>query len=122
MSSMIKTFYNNKIYHEDIENFSTKQLSEIRFTKVLTKYSTEYNNSIFIQELSQNLDMDKKDTIALFQEIRLCIGKDFSNDNEILNQVNDLFENYDINKLDIKRFYRYLDKNAKKDLVNEEED
>tara|TARA_Y100000816_G_scaffold287239_1_gene269608 strand:- start:1739 stop:3070 length:1332 start_codon:yes stop_codon:yes gene_type:complete len=122
MSSMIKTFYNNKIYHESFKNISTKPLSEIRFTKVLTKYSTEYNNSIFIQELSQNLDMDKKDTVSLFQEIRLCIGKDFNNDNDILNQISELFENYNINKLDIKRFYRYLDKNAKKDLVNEEED
>ena len=122
MSSMIKTFYNNKIYHESLTNISTKPLSEIRFTKVLTKYSTEYNNSIFIQELSQNLDMDKKDTVSLFQEIRLCIGKDFNNDNNILNQISGLFENYNINKLDIKRFYRYLDKNAKKDLVNEEED
>jgi hypothetical protein len=122
MSSMIKTFYNNKIYHESLTNISTKPLSEIRFTKVLTKYSTEYNNSIFIQELSQNLDMDKKDTVSLFQEIRLCIGKDFNNDNDILNQISGLFENYNINKLDIKRFYRYLDKNSKKDLVNEEED
>lgn len=119
MSSMIKTFYNNKIYHENINNISTKPLDEIRFTKVLTKYSTEYNNSIFIQELSQNLEMDRKDTISLFQEIRLCIGKDFNNDNELLNQVSEIFENYNINKLDIKRFYRYLDKNAKKDLIGE---
>ena len=67
MSSMIKTFYNNKIYHENIQNISTVPLNEIRFTKVLTKYSTEYNNSIFIQELSQNLEMDRKDTVALFK-------------------------------------------------------
>ena len=99
-----------------------KPLNEIRFTKVLTKYSTEYNNSIFIQELSQNLDMDRKDAVALFQEIRLCIGKDFNNDNEVLCQISELFENYNINKLDIKRFYRYLDKNAKKDLHTEEDD
>lgn len=122
MSSMIKTFYNNKIYHDNTNHIKTDKLDEIRFTKVLTKYSTEYNNSIFIQELSQNLEMDKKDTIALFQEIRLCIGKDFNNDNELLSQVSEIFENYNINKLDIKRFYRYLDKNAKKDIINEEDD
>lgn len=121
MSSMIKTFYNNKIYHDNTNHIKTDKLNEIRFTKVLTKYSTEYNNSIFIQELSQNLEMDRKDTNALFQEIRLCIGKDFNNDNELLNQVSEIFENYNINKLDIKRFYRYLDKNAKKDLIEEEE-
>tara|TARA_B100000123_G_scaffold90837_1_gene65969 strand:+ start:652 stop:1983 length:1332 start_codon:yes stop_codon:yes gene_type:complete len=122
MSSMIKTFYNNKIYHDNTNHIKTDKLNEIRFTKVLTKYSTEYNNSIFIQELSQNLEMDRKDTIALFQEIRLCIGKDFNNDNELLNQVSEIFENYNINKLDIKRFYRYLDKNAKKDMINEEDE
>ena len=121
MSSMIKTFYNNKIFHEKTDCYNLKTLPEIRFTKVLTKYSTEYNNSLFIQELSQNLDMDKKHTISLFHEIRLCAGKDFCNDNDILNQVSALFENYKINKLDIKRFYRYLDKNAKKD-INEGED
>lgn len=122
MSSMIKTFYNNKIYHDNTNHIKTDKLNEIRFTKVLTKYSTEYNNSIFIQELSQNLEMDRKDTNALFQEIRLCIGKDFNNDNELLNQVSEIFENYNINKLDIKRFYRYLDKNAKKDMINEEDE
>jgi SpoVK/Ycf46/Vps4 family AAA+-type ATPase len=122
MSSMIKTFYNNKIYHEKTSEYKLKPLSEIRFTKVLTKYSTEYNNSLFIQELSQNLEMDKKDTIALFHEIRLCIGKDFCNDNEILNQISTLFDQYKINKLDIKRFYRYLDKSVKKDLVTEDDD
>ena len=64
----------------------------------------------------------RKDTVALFQEIRLCIGKDFNNDNDLLNQISEIFENYDINKLDIKRFYRYLDKNAKKDAIISEED
>jgi hypothetical protein len=36
---------------------------------------------------------------------------------EILNQ---LFENYNISKLDIKRMYRYLDKNVKKEDVLDE--
>ena len=46
------TFKNNKMYHEC---FPKKQQNtgEIRFTKVLTKYSTEYNNSLFIQKLCQ---------------------------------------------------------------------
>ena len=42
MSSLIKTFYNNKIFHDSFENEEFKPLNEIRFTKVLTKYSTEY--------------------------------------------------------------------------------
>ena len=120
MSSMIKTFYNNKIFHDSFPNEEFKPLNEIRFTKVLTKYSTEYNNSLFIQDLSQKLSMEKKDIVSFFQEIRLCIGKDFCEDSEQLSNIENMFEDYDICKLDIKRFYRYLDKNSKKDAITDE--
>ena len=40
--------------------------SEVRFTKVLTKYSTEYNNMLFIQNLCRQLNMDKKDMLNFF--------------------------------------------------------
>jgi DNA polymerase III delta prime subunit len=108
MSSLIKTFKNNRIYHE---TFGTKKKqkynpTEVRFTKVLTKYSTEYNNSIFIQNLCQELSMDKHDMFAFFLDL-----KNKYNDNEIVS----LFENYDISKLDINRIYRYLEKYTKED-------
>ena len=108
MSSLIKTFKNNKIYHD---TFGTKRKqkynpTEVRFTKVLTKYSTEYNNSIFIQNLCQELSMDKHDMFAFFLDL-----KNKYNDNEIVS----LFENYDISKLDINRIYRYLEKYTKED-------
>ena len=97
--------------------------TEVRFTKVLTKYSTEYNNILFIFNLCQELNMDKKDLIAFFQELRLFFGKEFYQSPEVLNRVEGLFENYNINKLDIKRMYRYLDKNVKKvSGVTDEED
>jgi hypothetical protein len=115
MSSLIKTFYNNNIFHTYTTKYNMNPISEVRFTKVLTKYSTEYNNSLFIQELSQKLSMDKKDFISLFQEIRLCIGKDFTNDNDLLTIIGQIFEQYDISKLDIRRLYRYLDKSTKKE-------
>ena len=114
MSSLIKTFYNNKLYHETFTN-KTKFDSEVRFTKVLTKYSTEYNNQLFIYNMAQKLDLDKKDLIAFFQELRLFYGKDFYNQADKINVVEQSFEDYSINKLDIKRMYRYLDKNVKKD-------
>jgi SpoVK/Ycf46/Vps4 family AAA+-type ATPase len=105
MSSLIKTFKNNKIFHETYKNAVKKEIkynpSEVRFTKVLTKYSTEYNNSLFIQNLCQQLGMDKKDIFSFFMDIRSKYD-----DAEILN----LFENYEINKLDINRIYRYLEK------------
>ena len=116
MSSMMKTFYNNKLYHETFpRNEGQSCLDEIRFTKVLTKYSTEYNNQLFIYNMCQELDMDKKDMIAFFQELRLIYGSDFLAIPDIAQKMEEMFENYNINKLDIKRIYRYLDKNVKKE-------
>jgi DNA polymerase III delta prime subunit len=123
MSSLIKTFYNNKIYHDTFpENINGFHPTEVRFTKVLTKYSTEYNNILFIFNLCQEMDMDKKDLISFFQGLRLYYGKDFFNSPDVLNNVENIFQDYNINKLDIKRMYRYLDKNVKKDSVSSEED
>ena len=122
MSSLMKTFYNNKLYHDNFpENQNKFKPTEVRFTKVLTKYSTEYNNILFIFNLCQELDMEKKDLISFFQELRFLYGKEFYNNNEVLGNVEKMFENYDINKLDIKRMYRYLDKNVKKDTILGEE-
>lgn len=119
MSSLMKTFYNNKLYHDTFpENRNIFRPAEVRFTKVLTKYSTEYNNMLFIYNLCQELDMDKKDVISLFQELRLFQGGEFCHLIEKLNVVEKIFENYNITKLDIKRIYRYLDKNVKRDSVS----
>ena len=120
MSSLMKTFYNNKLYHEEFPSQSkqSKPLDEIRFTKVLTKYSTEYNNSLFIYSLSQILDMDRKDLVAFFQELRLFYGTNFINQTDKSSDIEKVFENYPISKLDVKRMYRYLDRNVKKETVD----
>jgi hypothetical protein len=110
MSSLMKTFYNNKLYHEHFPNQKIND-NEIRFTKVLTKYSTEYNNYLFIFSLCQTLDMDRKDLVAFFQELRIFFGANEQNDK--LNELEKVFENENVNKLDIKRMYRYLDRNVK---------
>jgi DNA polymerase III delta prime subunit len=112
MSSLIKTFKNNKEYHNFISKHQKCTSNEVRFTKVLTKYSTEYNNSLFIQNLTQQLGMDKKDLYAFFLYI-----KNKYDDNEALL----LFENYDINKLEINRIYRYIDKYVKENPEEEKE-
>lgn len=112
MSSLMKTFHNNKIYHDNFpENKNNFVTSEVRFTKVLTKYSTEYNNMMFISGLCQELDLDKSELIFMFQEIRLMMN------NEETNDIGKVFENYNINKLDIQRMYRYMDKSVKKDML-----
>ena len=106
MSSLIKTFKNNKLYHETFKSKPNFNPSEVRFTKVLTKYSTEYNNSLFIQNLCQVLGMDKKDIFSFFLDLR-----NKHQDSEITT----LLENYEITKLDINRMYRYLEKYTKED-------
>ena len=111
MTSLLKTFYNNKIYH-DTFNPKYKNYDDIRFTKVLTKYSTEYNNNMFISGLCQSLNMERSDVLCFFEEIRQLQKTDPNVYSEIETKLN---EN-DINKLDIRRIYRYLDKNAKQEL------
>jgi hypothetical protein len=117
MSSLMKTFHNNKLYHDNFPDARAHE-DEIRFTKVLTKYSTEYNNSLFVYGLCQILDMDKKDLVAFFQELRLYFGVNFMNKTDKMALVEKVFENYQINKLDVKRIFRYLDRNVKTDVVD----
>ena len=113
MSSLMKSFYCNKIYHDSLLNTTKKITDEIRFTKVLTKYSTEYNNQLFIFNLSQQMNMDKKDLLSFFQEFRIHLGDDI---HEKVHIIENIFEGLDINKLDVKRMFRFLDKNVKKEV------
>ena len=117
MSSLIKTFKNNSIYHAEMVDKKKLKFNpaEVRFTKVLTKYSTEYNNSIFIQNLCQQLGMDKKDLFAFFLDIKNKYDLETS-------EINMLFENYEITKLDINRIYRYLEKYTKENADDIEDD
>jgi len=113
MTSLIKTFKNNKLYHSFFKNIPKNNNGDIRFTKVLTKYSTEYNNSVFIQDLCLQLGMDKKDLMSFFLHLKNTWDE---------NQIITLFENYEISKLDINRIYRYLDKYTKEGAKNYQED
>ena len=115
MSSIMKTFYNNKILHSLDHVLPT--LREIRFTKILTKYSTEYNNSLFLYNLCQEMNMDKKDMILFFMEKRCILGPNY------VVLLETFFENSNchIRKLDIKRMYRFLDKTVKKENENDNE-
>jgi len=113
MSSIIKILSNNYEYHNYLENKCLKidKIKDIRFTKVLTKYSTEYNNSLFLQDLSKFLSMDKKDTISFFKYLRT---------NYSIENIQDILELYEINNLEINRIYRYIDKNNKNNNSNTE--
>jgi hypothetical protein len=112
MSSLIKTFYNNKMYHEEFTKKPKFNPTEVRFTKVLTKYSTEYNNYLFIQNLCFTLSMDQSDLFTFFLHLR---------EEKTEEDIYEIFENYEINKLDIKRMYRYLDKHCLSDNIDEDD-
>jgi DNA polymerase III delta prime subunit len=110
MTSLIKTFKNNKIYHESFKRTHKYNPSEVRFTKVLTKYSTEFNNDTFIQNLCQQLGMDKKDMLSYFLHSKNNLPTE------------ELLENYEITKLDINRVYRYINKYTCESDVEIDED
>ena len=95
MSFILKTFYTNYLFKQE----NHYKISDIRFTKVLTKYSTEYNNTLFIQRICCELGMDKKDMFSYMMKLRN------NSDADILQQLNQC-----ITLLDLNRLYRYLDK------------
>jgi len=101
MSSLVKTFYTNHIFHKTIA--SPTKPTTIRFTKVLTKYSTEYNNQQFVISLCRQLNMDKKDLFSYLSKLRSKHTED---------EIANMLEIYEVTKLDISRLFRYLDKRA----------
>jgi len=100
MSSLIKTLKGNHIYHDSFSKIAKYEPSEVRFTKVLTKYSTEFNNFVFLQSLCQKLGMDKKDLFTYFSLLRRT---------ENLDTIIDKLEIYDVSKLEIERMFRFIE-------------
>ena len=122
MSSLVKTMYNNRLYHRFMASRSQNlgDTGDMRFTKILTKYSTEYSNMMFLYMLCQEMDMDKKDMLSFFQELRLIHAKSGVKE-EWMNEAEKMFQDTKIRKLDIKRVYRYLDKNVKREATKDDE-
>jgi hypothetical protein len=110
MSSLIKTFHCNKMYHDTFPQQPVFNPAEVRFTKVLTKYSSEYNNATFINDLCQSIGLDRKDTFALFLDLQHKYSDE---------DIKDLLENNDVSKLYVNRIYRYMDKCIEETTLNE---
>ena len=91
MSSIIKIINNNYI----LQGLERRKKEEIRFTKVLTKYSTEYNNKLFLIKLSQK---NKSDIDELFMNV--IENGELSNENTTELELNRL-KKY-LNLIDIK--------------------
>ena len=102
ISFIIKLIFNNNILLDVKKNTKEKvKLENIRFTKVLTKYSTEYSNKNFINYLCQMFNIDKKDVYLLFN----IINEKLKTNDEIIK----FFSNYEMKPLEIKRMYKFLD-------------
>ena len=89
-NSFNKTLFNNYLLHNNIKNI--KIPNEIIFTKVLTKYSTEYNNFLFLQQLEQKIFLDKKNILHMF----------------LSKSEEDFSEDFYLTSLDIDRINRFL--------------
>lgn len=111
MTSLIKTMKNNHLLHNTLDTSKT-QFKDIRFTKVLTKYSTEYNNSLFLQQICKQLDLDKKDMILFFLNLR--------ENNVCENDILEYLGNYEISKLDYTRINKFIDKLYLEEKIEEE--
>jgi hypothetical protein len=100
---IIKIFYNNYILNNN-NLLKHIDISNIIFTKILTKYSSEYNNYIFIYNLLQLFLLDKKDIFILFLK--------YSNNLNVNNNFSyEIFNNYkilNITKLEVIRIIKYI--------------
>jgi DNA polymerase III delta prime subunit len=99
ISSIMKIIRNNNYLFNNVEFVKKYNPKEIRFTKILTKYSTEYNNMVFIQTLCNKLKMDKNDLISYFTDLKKTKTEQ---------EITDLLSHLEISKLDVSRFYRLI--------------
>ena len=95
---IIKIFYSNFLLNKF--NLLNKNIDSenIIFTKILTKYSSEYNNFIFIYNLLQLFLIDKKDLLLLMN------NQDINN----INEISEKFHFLNITKLEIIRINKFI--------------
>jgi uridine kinase len=95
MSSLIKTYYSSLLLNKSAHG----SVNDVRFTKVLTKYSTEYNNTTFITRICQELGMEKHDLLAYVYHLKQT---------KTAAEIVALFNHDSIRVIDINRLYRYI--------------
>jgi hypothetical protein len=102
LTSLMKTIFANNKYHDHVDNSKKVTICEpVRFTKVLTKYSTEYNNQLFINNICTITNMDRQDVTHLF----LSNLEEYNiNPNTIIKQMNEM----NISKLELDRMFRFI--------------
>ena len=107
LNFIIKILYNNYIINiYPIKNtfntniFNNYNENNIRFTKILTKYSTEYNNTLFLINICNQLGYNFQDIFSYFIYIF---------ENYKYAEILDFLQNYNISELDINRINKIID-------------
>jgi hypothetical protein len=98
LSSLIKVFYNHFLFHNKEKRGKSKSLKEVRFTKILTKYSTEFGNVSFINRMGQKMLLDKTDLFSFFNAMSLRSDE----------EIKQMLVVCDIPKLDYDRMLRFI--------------
>ena len=99
LSFYIKTFKNNQILFENTHH-AVKNLTnykDLRFTKILTKYSTEYNNRVFFSKIINSLNADKKDVLSWAYK-----------HSKLQTPIEPIIEKYSIAKLELNRLMKFI--------------
>lgn len=101
MSSLIKAMMVNWSLALATAKTTFAPIKAMRFTKMLTKYSSEYNNELFIQRMCQTTGCGRAELLSLIRSKTVA-------------QILETYEG-EMTKLDVHRMLRYLEKyvNAK---------
>jgi hypothetical protein len=95
----IKILYNNFLLYKNNLLTTTNKFNDIIFTKILTKYSNEFNNITFINNIYMKLLIEKKDIFAFLYYIYT------NNSVELYNKINTI---YNINENDVTRLIKLI--------------
>lgn len=108
LTFLMKVMYNQFLLHEynkKNEKGSKNKViikdKEIRFTKVLTRYSSEFNNYLFISGLCDKLLVDRSDMFFIFEYLK----KDHTN-----MEIVEILQDYKITLLEVSRIIKFLNK------------
>ena len=102
ISSLLKSIYSNHLYFSLLPPENRLKLKDnIRFTKILTKYSTEYNNLLFLNLISEKMTLDKSDVISHF-----IMNKSIYE--TLPSKIYTEMTHQDISKLEVDRIYRFI--------------
>jgi ATPase family associated with various cellular activities (AAA)/Replication factor RFC1 C terminal domain len=90
MTSLLKTFHATTV----LRKHTTKNVTDVRFTKVLTKFSSEHNNKVFMQRICQHLGLERRDVLIAFTKTK---------------QPQELCAKFELSLVDVNRILRLVD-------------